>query len=42
LCGAHCRQCSRSAQKPGDLLIHLFSPCWPQPKTHCLRVTIVK
>jgi hypothetical protein len=26
LCGAHCRQCSRSAQKPGDLLIHLFSP----------------
>jgi hypothetical protein len=30
LCGAHCRQCSRSAQKPGNFLIHLFSPYWPQ------------
>jgi hypothetical protein len=32
LCGAHCGQCSRSAQKTGDLLIHLFSSWWPQPK----------
>jgi len=30
LCGAHCRQRSRSAQKPGNFLIHLFSPYWPQ------------
>ena len=26
LCAAHCRQRSRSAQKRGDLLIHLFPP----------------
>jgi hypothetical protein len=32
LCGAHCGQCGRSAQKTGDLLIHLFSSWWPQPK----------
>jgi hypothetical protein len=37
LCGAHCRQCSRSAQKPGDLLIHLFSSC-----PHGLHETIVQ
>jgi hypothetical protein len=30
LCGAHCRQRSCSAQKPGNFLIHLFSPYWPQ------------
>jgi hypothetical protein len=27
-----CRQRSRSAQKPSNFLIHLFSSCWPQPK----------
>src|SRR5690348_1906113 len=42
LCGAHRRKRSRSAQKTGDLLIHLFSSCGPQPKTHGLPVTIVK
>jgi hypothetical protein len=41
LCAAHCRQRSRSAQKRGDLLIHLFSS-WPQPKAHGLLVTITK
>jgi hypothetical protein len=42
LCAAHCRQRGRSAQKRGDLLIHLFSSWWPQPKTHDLLVTIIK
>jgi hypothetical protein len=26
LCGAHCGQCSRSAQKSRNFLIHLFPP----------------
>ena len=30
LCAAHCRQRSRSAQKRGDLLVHLLSSWWPQ------------